>query len=160
MSESSYHCATSDLGGTTTCNDQHVPTILLVDDDPEISQTIEMRLSNYHVNVLRRFTGIQGIGEANYEKPDLIITDLRMPNGEGDEVLTCIKRNSVTAHIPVIVLSGQPGDDLPQRMLKMGAAAFLRKPVHYVDLIAEISKHIELREMDWASYGDDGFQCG
>lgn len=156
MIESEQNCAVAERPPTY---DRHIPTILLVDDDPAITQTIEMRLANYDVNVIRRFTGMQGIGEATYEKPDLVITDLKMPYGEGEELLSCLKRNATTAHIPVIVLSGQRGNDLPMRMMKRGAAAFLRKPTHYRNLIAEISKHIELRDLDWASYGQNGLTC-
>ena len=86
-------CANAESTKSTTTYEQHVPTILLIDDDPEITQSIQSRLANYDVNVIRRFTGIQGISEANYNKPDLIITDLRMPLGEGEDVLSCVKRN-------------------------------------------------------------------
>ena len=143
---------------STVTSDRNIPRILLVDDDPETTQAIEMRLVNYDVEIVRRFTGMQGIGEVSIEKPDLIITDLKMPLGEGDDLLKCVKQNEATAHIPVIVLSRQPGEHLPGQMRKTGAAAFLRKPVHYLDLLREISKHIELRDLNWATVDADRVQ--
>ena len=127
------------------------PTVLCIDDDPEISRVIQLRLSNFEVQVERAFFGMQGQWLAVTEKPDVIITDLRMPQGEGEDVLECLKRNTDTAHIPVIVLTGQPGEHLPGRLRSLGAAGFLRKPLHFDDLLAELSRHIKLRELDFTA---------
>ena len=80
----------------------------------------------------------------------MIITDLRMPQGEGEYVLECLKRIADTAHIPVIVLTGERGEDLPGRLSSLGAAGFLRKPFQFDDLVGELSRHIELRARDFA----------
>ena len=125
----------------------NIPLILLVDDDPEITQMIAIRLAKYEVDVVRRCTGWQGISEANRAKPDLIITDVRMSQGDGEDLLSCIKQNQATTHIPVIVLSGQRGGDTSARMTEMGAAAFLQKPMDGRLLIDEICKHVEMREL-------------
>lgn len=127
-------------------NHTAIPTILCIDDDPDISKTIELRLNSFEVNVKRAFGGMQGFAIAAQVKPDVIITDLRMPMGEGDFVVESLKRNSQTAHIPVIVLSGQPGNDLPGRLCRLGAVKFFRKPVRFDELLAELSQHITLRE--------------
>ncbi len=55
----------------------YCPLMLCVDDDPEISQAIALRLRNYQVNVLRAFYGAQGMWLAVTEKPDFVITDVR-----------------------------------------------------------------------------------
>jgi DNA-binding response OmpR family regulator len=120
------------------------PRILCIDDDPDISRSIELRLSEYAVKVMRGYSGTQGIWRAVSEKPDLIITDWRMPSGEGDYVLECLKRNLHTAHIPIVVLSGRPESDLPGRARHLGAVAFLRKPVPVQLLLREIRSHVRL----------------
>jgi len=135
-----------DQGRVKSCDHTAIPTILCIDDDPDISRTIELRLSNFDVNVKRTFGGMQGFAFAAHVKPDVIITDLRMPMGEGEFVVESLKRNSQTTHIPVIVLSGQPGGDLPKRLCRLGAAKFFRKPVRFDELLAELSRHITLRE--------------
>jgi len=125
---------------------KHVPAILCIDDDPDITTTIMLRLSEFLVDVKRAFHGMQGFAMAARDKPDVIITDLRMPMGEGTMVLESLKRNSQTAHIPVIVLTGQRGNDLPGHLYRMGAAKFFRKPVLFDDLLGELSRHIPLEQ--------------
>ena len=127
-------------------NADRIPTVLCIDDDPEITRIIEARLSTYEVKVICSFTGMQGIWQAIQSKPDLIISDVRMPQGDGTYLLDCIRQNQATSHIPVIVLSGMRDRDLANQMKLRGAASFLHKPIHYQDLIHEISRHIELVE--------------
>lgn len=57
------------------------PTVLAVDDDPDISQALRLRLCAHGVNVLRAFNGMQGYWMALKESPDVIITDFKMPEG-------------------------------------------------------------------------------
>lgn len=135
---------------TATASRSRMATILCIDDDPDIAGTIALRLRQYEVNVLAAFHGMQGFAIASREKPDVIITDLRMPMGEGEFVLDSLKRNSQTAHIPVIVLSGQRGDDLPGRVHRLGAVRFFRKPVLFEQLLEELSRYIPLREREQA----------
>ena len=142
MNSSVNDCAPPRASKTRT------PTVLCIDDDPDISRTIELRLANYDVEVLRNFTGTQGIWQAVQSKPDLIITDLRMPQGDGEYLLECLKQNQSTAGIPVMVLSGKREQAAEKHALRLGAAGFLRKPVHFHELIDEIKKHVELREID------------
>ncbi|MBC8354326.1 MAG: response regulator [Planctomycetes bacterium] len=127
---------------------QRTPTILCIDDDPDITRTIELRLSSYEVDVLRNFTGMQGMWQAVQQKPDLIITDLRMPQGDGEHLLESLRRNQATAGIPVIVLSGQKGEQVENHVRRLGADSFLQKPLHYQDLINEIRMYVELRETE------------
>src|SRR5882724_7657990 len=76
------------------------PSILCVDDDPDITWTIEMRLKSYDVTVKRAFHGMQGIWEAVRARPDLIIMDLAMPNGDGAYILRCLRGNQETETVP------------------------------------------------------------
>jgi CheY-like chemotaxis protein len=123
---------------------QAIPRILCVDDDPEIPHTIELRLREYNVLVQRAYHGMQGFWSAVTTKPDLIIMDLAMPNGNGRHILETLKRNGQTAAIPVIVLTGMQDKRLPQKLFELGAAQYLRKPVHFDDLIHEISRFVPL----------------
>ena len=57
------------------------PTVLCIDDDPHVSEVIQDRLEAYEVRLLRAFFGTQGIWMAVTQDPDVIICDLRMPQG-------------------------------------------------------------------------------
>ncbi len=133
-------CAQTELDAKRT------PIILCIDDDPDITRTIELRLSRYEVEVMCNFTGMQGFWQAVQHKPDLIITDLRMPQGDGEHLIECLKRNQATAAIPVIVISGQQGQRVESQVFRLGADSFFHKPISYDMLIDEINSYIQLRE--------------
>ncbi len=122
------------------------PVILCVDDDPEISRMIELKLSRFNVEVQRAFFGMHGLWEAVQSAPDLIILDVSMPQGDGKFVLGCLKRNPQLAGVPVIVLTGSRDRDLRRRMFHLGAAQFLKKPIAFDDLLHEIQHIVDLRE--------------
>ena len=122
------------------------PRVLCVDDDPGIISAIELRLKRFNVDVTGSFTGMQGYWEAITHRPDLIITDLRMPQGDGSYLLECLKQNPKTAHIPVLVFSGLRGDDLAERVRHLGGESLLQKPIRGEELLNTIARYIDLRE--------------
>jgi DNA-binding response OmpR family regulator len=121
------------------------PTVLCIDDDPHVSEVIQDRLDAFEVKLLKAFFGTQGIWMAVTEKPDLIITDLRMPQGNGATVIECVKRNVKTAAIPVIVLTALHDPGLQPELERIGASRYLTKPIHFKDLLGELQRHIEVR---------------
>tara|TARA_R110002124_G_scaffold65452_12_gene178991 strand:- start:214 stop:717 length:504 start_codon:yes stop_codon:yes gene_type:complete len=131
-------------------------TILCVDDDPDITRAIQKILSNYDVDVISDCCGRLGTWDVYKKKPDLIITDLRMPDGDGQHLLAEVKVNAQTSHIPVIVLTGQRDAHLPGQLRHLGAASFLQKPVHYTSLLAEIGRFVSLTSLDWATANKNG----
>jgi len=133
--------------GTTT----ESPLILCVDDDPDITRAMAKTLSNFEVRTICDVYGQQGICDALSAQPDLIITDLRMPQRGGESLLAEVKQNPKTRHIPVIVLTGQRDALLRNRLQNLGADGFLNKPVHYTALLAEISRFVTLEEKVWES---------
>jgi len=128
--------------------------ILCIDDDPAIPSSIAIRLRGFEVEVIPAYHGMHGFAIASHEDPDVIITDLRMPMGEGAFVLESLKQNAQTAHIPVIVLTGQRGSDLPGRMHHLGAERFFQKPVAFTKLLEELARHIPLRVRDPSAFQD------
>ena len=122
------------------------PTILCIDDDPDVSGAIERRLSNYDVDVVRAFHGMHGFAEALTHKPDVIVMDLAMPRGDGVTILECLRRNRQTAGIPVIVLTGMRDRRLRHKLLSLGANQFLNKPMRLDELLHELGHFVDLRE--------------
>ena len=121
------------------------PTVLCIDDDPHVSEVIQDWLEAYEVKLLRAFFGTQGIWMAVTQKPDVIITDLRMPQGDGATVIECLKRNVQTAAIPIIVLTARHEPELQRQLERIGASSYLTKPIHFNDLLGELHRHIEVR---------------
>jgi len=125
--------------------DSSWPTLLCIDDDPQIPEAIRLRLRDYEVEVLCGFHGTHGFWLAMSERPDLVITDLRMPQGHGAYIVECLRNNSETRDIPVIVLTGQRGPEATQKVCQLDVQAFLTKPVLFEQLLAVIQQHIPLR---------------
>jgi CheY-like chemotaxis protein len=121
-------------------------TVLCIDDDPEISKILKKRLSTYGVNVLRAFGGMQGFWTAVDSRPDVIISDMAMPDGDGSYILGRIKSHPLTEDVPVIILTGQTNPGVKRAMMSMGVSAYLTKPLIFSDLLQALREHIELPE--------------
>lgn len=119
-------------------------TILCVDDDPVVARSIANRLQPYPIKLRWANNGTQGYMLAVTEKPDLVLLDLKMPNGEGNYVLTKIKENPQTEHIPVIVLTVETHKGVRRQMFAIGADAYLNKPIQWPELFAEMGRCVRL----------------
>jgi DNA-binding response OmpR family regulator len=125
-----------------------IPKLLVIDDDPALLQAFQLRLSDYYVDLLAAYHGMHGIWLATTKAPDLIVTDLRMPQGQGDYVMQCLKQRSETASIPVMILTGRRDQDLTARLLRLGAVKVLQKPIAFKALVAEASRYIPFLRRD------------
>ncbi len=125
------------------------PKVLVVDDDPDISKAIKIRLREYGVEVDRAFSGMQGYWTALKGQPDVVIMDFRMPEGYGNFLLGKLRSHSITRNIPVVVLTGQSIENqkdfaLERELISLGAVAFLSKPMDFDELKKELSRYINL----------------
>lgn len=127
------------------CTPRPRPCVLCVDDDSDVSLSIALRLNCYDVDVLRAQHGMQGKWLAEVARPDVIVTDLRMPLGDGEYLVECLKKNACTADIPVIVLTGRREPGLQARLSRWGAIRLLTKPVAFAELERELTRIIALR---------------
>ena len=121
------------------------PTILCIDDDPAITMAICMRVACYDVDVLTAKDGTDGMWMAIRNRPEVIITDVRMPNGGGDYMVECLKGRSDTGEIPVIALTGRYDADAKRWMQMLGVKHYLHKPLRIEKLLAALQDYIELR---------------
>lgn len=101
------------------------------DDDPNITVAHARRLRRRGVKVLPATDGMQAYWLAVTERPDLVVTDLRMPRWEGRDLLECLLQNSQTAGVPIAVVSGYVTPEDERRLLRDGVAAVLHKPVEW-----------------------------
>jgi CheY-like chemotaxis protein len=125
--------------------DRDTPSILCIDDDPGICENIELRLRQYDVDVLRAYHGTHGLSLAITGRPDLIITDMRMPQGGGAYIVESLRRNPDTKDIPIIVLTGQRNHAFEAMANQHSADVVLIKPVQFKVLAAAIGKFVPLR---------------
>jgi len=125
------------------------PTVLVIDDDPDISKAIKLRLRPYGIEVLRAFNGMQGYWTALKDRPDVIVADYTMPEGYGTWLIGRLKEHSLTRDIPIIVLTGwtiggRTDYPLERTLLSLGAAAYLTKPLDFEAFLAELRRHVNV----------------
>ncbi len=137
--------APADTSGEAT-NQTDVPWVLCIDDDPDFSDTLRIRLEEHGVAVVRAFTGLEGYRLAFTSAASAILLDFHMPNGQGDYILSRLKDNPVTRDIPVFVITGTRDKVLERRMLAMGAAAFFEKPIDFETLRKQLANYINILE--------------
>jgi CheY-like chemotaxis protein len=121
------------------------PVVLCIDDDPQVVEVIQDYLDRYDVKLLPAYFGTQGIWLAAFHQPDVIITDLHMPQGGGATVIESLRRNARTTAIPIVVLTGRSDPGIDGRVRHLGAENCLHKPLHVHDLLAELRRYIEVR---------------
>jgi DNA-binding response OmpR family regulator len=112
--------------------------ILVVDDDPDMRLALQIRLKANGYDVHCAANGTGAISEARKHRPDLIVLDLGIPDGDGFVVLDVLKKNFTLSSIPVIVLSGRDRRANEERVLNAGGRAFLQKPVQTNEFLAVI----------------------
>jgi DNA-binding response OmpR family regulator len=114
--------------------------ILIVDDDPDVLQSMNVRLKANHFDIFFASDAISCIAEARKNEPDLVILDLGLPAGDGFVVMERFKAVPSLATIPVIVVTGRDLRANQKRALDAGARAVLQKPVKNAELLAIIQQ--------------------
>lgn len=110
-------------------------TIIIIEDDPNISQLIQIHLERESFSTLIFDNGLQGLEHILQYPPALVVLDRMLPGMEGLEVLKKIREKHST---PVIILSAK-GDDVHKIIgLEFGADDYLSKPFHPQELLARI----------------------
>ena len=110
--------------------------ILLVEDDPTTSKSIEMMLQNANLNVYATDLGEEGVDLAKLYDYDLILLDLNLPDMNGHDVLRQLRLAKVET--PILILSGDDDTESKLKGFGFGADDYMTKPFHRQELIARI----------------------
>jgi len=110
--------------------------ILLVEDDPTTSKSIELMLSHANLNVYTTDLGEEGIDLAKLYDYDLILLDLGLPDMNGHDVLRQLRLARVDT--PILILSGADDTENKIKGFGFGADDYLTKPFHREELVARI----------------------
>lgn len=110
--------------------------VLLVEDDPTTSKSIEMMLTHANLNVYATDLGEEGIDLAKLYDYDIILLDLNLPDMNGHEVLRKLRLARVET--PILILSGADDTDNKVKGFGSGADDYMTKPFHREELVARI----------------------
>lgn len=122
-----------------------LPLLLVVDDNADIRNYIEMNFSSFY-QVIKTENGSKGFQSAIEFIPDIIISDVMMPEMDGLEFCRRLKLDERTSHIPVILLTAKQSDESRVEGYETGADAYLTKPFSSVVLQAQIQNLLEQRQ--------------
>lgn len=121
------------------------PNLLLVEDNLDMMEYAHHILAPYY-NIQTATSGQEGIDLALRELPDIIISDVVMPEKTGYELLEKLKQDERTYHIPIILLTGKTKEIDKLKGLTYGADAYLTKPFNKEELFIRMERLLELRQ--------------
>jgi CheY-like chemotaxis protein len=112
-------------------------TILIIEDDAEVSSRLKTVLSGKGYHVVHAENGREGLRLLRQAPPSVILLDMRMPIMDGTQFLVARKQEPDWMDIPVVVLSGDQGIDLPSLF---EACVFIPKPFETADVVRAVTR--------------------
>lgn len=135
--------------------------VLIIEDNFDMQRHLETIISPHH-QCLVASNGTQGLNMAEEFLPDLILCDVMMPGIDGFEVLTRLKSESMTAHIPVIMLTAKTDRKSKLKGLKNEAEDYISKPFDAEELLLKLTNQINVRkklqqqyEAQWRGFSEN-----
>lgn len=122
------------------------PVVLIVEDNEDLGFYLKDNLRNNY-QIIEAENGKTGLKQARNEVPDLIISDIMMPEMDGIEMCKQIKENRNTCHIPIIILTAKSSEEEQLKSFNLGIDAFLTKPFSFELLEMRIKNLIKQREL-------------
>ncbi|HEX2240445.1 MAG TPA: response regulator [Actinomycetota bacterium] len=116
-------------------------TILIVEDEAALRELEKVILESQGYQVMEAKDGLEGLAKAEFQRPDLILLDLMMPDVSGRRMFDEMRSHKATAGIPIIVVTGRP-DAHETFDHEIGAANVILKPFESDQLIERIREHI------------------
>jgi len=108
--------------------------ILIVEDSSDFSQLLAFYLSNAGYEISRARNSAEGLNKALVERPNLIITDLYLPDMTAVDATVMLKQDPTTSDIPIVVLTAVTVGEWKTKALKAGVAKYLIKPISRSEL--------------------------
>ncbi|MDR2620999.1 MAG: response regulator [Dysgonamonadaceae bacterium] len=134
-----------------TPKDKRIHSILIVEDDAAIQNYIRTEFSSKY-KIYSANNGKEGLNQALKHSPDVIISDIVMPEMDGLALCRVLKTNDKTSHIPIILLTAKTSIEQRIEGLETGADSYIPKPFNLKHLEIRINKLIQLRATLKAKY--------
>jgi len=122
------------------------PKILLIDDEQSIIETLSVLLKKEGFEVLAALSGTEGIERFGEARPDLVLTDVRMPKVSGVDVLEAIRERDPTT--PVVLMTAQASLQSAIQAVNLGATHYVQKPFSNEELIAILRRSLDIGRVE------------
>ena len=114
--------------------------ILIIDDERDLVAMVILRLRANGFFVLEASTANEGLKMAEEERPDLILLDVLLPDGDGYQVCQKLKSHPITKDIAIIIFTASSLKGLAKKAIEAGAIDYVIKPFEPKDLLEKINK--------------------
>lgn len=115
--------------------DMHMSTILLVEDDPILSETLRYNLEREGYAVINAADGVVGLERARRDQPDMVILDVMLPRLDGFSVCRILRQES---EVPILILTARQDEIDRIAGLELGADDYVAKPFSLGELLARV----------------------
>ncbi|HVK05489.1 MAG TPA: response regulator [Armatimonadaceae bacterium] len=117
-----------------------MPRILAVDDEPNIVRLIQVNLERHGYTVETASNGAQALAKIKANRPDLLVSDVMMPEMDGFELLANVRRDPSLTDLPVIMLTAKAQDKDVMTGYQYGADMYLTKPFNPQELLQFVKR--------------------
>lgn len=118
-------------------------TLLLVEDNLELAGYMNKLLAP-HYNVLMAINGRDGLEQAKRHVPDLILSDVMMPQMDGFALTQALREDEVTCHIPLLLITAKNDQNSREKGFALGANDFINKPFKSAELLCRVANQLAL----------------
>ena len=121
--------------------------VLIIDDEPDLVDTIQCRLDFDGYEVITAENGKEGLEKAGKEKPDIILMDYAMPIMNGPETLERLRNHPELKRIPVIMVTASAEAQSVEKVCSYGIADYIVKPFDFAVLVDKITSVLENKKL-------------
>lgn len=120
-------------------------TILSVDDERDVTDLVHFHLTRAGYGVITAASGREALEKIGHHRPDLILLDLMLPDIDGFGVCEILRRQPMTATIPIVILSAWATNDARHLGLELGALDYLTKPFSPKEMVERVRRLLSLK---------------
>ena len=121
---------------------KHTPTVYFIDDSATMREVIKIAFRREHINVITCADAASALAQFEERPPDIVITDVIMPDTDGYSVCSKVKQNPQFAKTPVILMSGVVNKSVADRAVAVQADELMRKPFQPQELLTRVKNLI------------------
>ena len=121
------------------------PTVYFIDDSATMREVIKIAFRRENINVITCADAAYALAQFDQYRPDVVITDVIMPDQDGYSVCSQIKRNPEFSQIPVVLMSGVVNKSVADKAVSVKADELIRKPFQPQELIARVKSLLDPR---------------
>jgi two-component system chemotaxis response regulator CheY len=114
--------------------------VLAIDDSKTIRELLRSVMEEAGFDYTSAVDGVDGVERYAEVRPDIVITDINMPNMDGYGVIDAIRKGDIDNQVPILVLTTESGEKLKQRARQAGATGWIVKPFDDVSLVSVIRR--------------------